>query len=125
MSLSIMSNVLKYFKVYFKANQTRHIMTSFKDCAKVFLTQSTSKTQCLMSLASCYTNYNLEDIFQIVGVGKWCDQNGDRVSKSKKSSLICMIRPKKLLVEYEKYGTLSKYELIECKHMMQFNNAVI
>ena len=49
---------------------------------------------------------NEKIIGQIVRSGKWCDQNGDRVSKSDKSYYICMIR---LLVRHTKYGTMSIY----------------
>ena len=50
---------------------------------------------------------NEKSISQIVGSDKWCDQNGDRVSKSNKSYYICMIRLKSILVKYERFGTLS------------------
>ena len=36
-------------------------------------------------------------------------KNGDRVSKSDKICLICIMRLKGVLVRYEKYGTLSMY----------------
>ena len=43
-------------------------------------------------------------ISQVVGIGKSCDQNGERVSKNNKSCFICNIWLKTLL---EKYVTLS------------------
>ena len=48
-------------------------------------------------------------ISQIVRIGEVCDQNGDRVSKNNKSCHICSMRVKRLLVKYEKYGTLYMY----------------
>ena len=47
-------------------------------------------------------------ICQIVGTSKVCDQSGDRVSKSNKSSHICSMRLKGLLAENKKYETKLK-----------------
>ena len=44
---------------------------------------------------------------QIVGISEGSDQNGDRVSKNDKSCHIHRMRPKGVLVKYEKYVTLS------------------
>ena len=40
---------------------------------------------------------NEKIISQVVGIGKWCDQNGDRVSKSSKSDIILQTTPDKTL----------------------------
>ena len=46
----------------------------------------------------------------IVGFSKDCDKNGDRVSKNNENCHICIISwLKVVLVNYEKYGTLSIY----------------
>ena len=50
---------------------------------------------------------NEKIISHIVGISEVCDKNGDRVSKNDKSCYICIMGIKMVLVEYEKYGTLS------------------
>ena len=52
-------------------------------------------------------NKVIKAISQVDRIGKRCDQNGDRVSKSDKNYYNGMIRLKSLLVKYEKYGILS------------------
>ena len=67
----------------------------------------TITTQLRHSTTCCQEFENEKIVSQIVGSGKWCDQNGDSVSTSDKSYYICMIRLKRLLVKCEKYGALS------------------
>ena len=58
--------------------------------------------------------YNIEGgkiISQMVGISESCDPNVDRVSRNDKSCHICSLRLKDVLVKYEKYGTLSIYNI--------------
>ena len=71
-----------------------------------FILVHTITTQLRHSTTCCQEFENEKIVSQIVGSGKWCDQNGDSVSTSDKSYYICMIRLKRLLVKYEKNGTL-------------------
>ena len=50
----------------------------------------------------------------MVRIVEVCDQNGDRVPKSNQSCHMCIMRPKRCLVKYEKYGTLSIYFVKKC-----------
>ena len=55
---------------------------------------------------------------QIVGSGKWCVQNKERVSKSNKSYYICMIRLKRLFVKYKVYVAFSVYQTLNSKLLL-------
>ena len=62
----------------------------------------------LFVVVKWFENENI--ISQVVRIGEWCDQNGDKVSKNDKSCYICIIWLKGLLVKLEKHGTpLSLY----------------
>ena len=52
-------------------------------------------------------------LVKIVGISLICDKNGDRVSKNGKSSHICSMRLKVVLVKYQKYRTLSMYNCFD------------
>ena len=80
-------------------------MLSLSSPSKQVKNQSWTGTNRLHSFHS--TKIVLIIICQIVGIGKWCDQNGDRVSKRDKSYYICIIILKRLLVKYYNHSTQS------------------
>ena len=77
----------------------------------ISVSRATSKihrcTDCLSAYATTELPFIHEYLCKFVGTSKICDCNGDKMSKTKRSFHTCSMKLKGVLVNNEKYGTLS------------------